>query len=136
MTVTTSIGGPEHKPENRWAIGYKGQIIYAFLPDMDEVYYFNWKVKPAGKNDIDFYFDNLHSLSTGNSKILDIFQVKNSVSTFSSSSRNYIFSYFHIVEKVTSNLTFDLEFSLNDVFLTKHCTVNAITFSGKIFTAK
>ena len=130
MTVSTSLGGPEHKPESKWSIGYKGQIAYAFLPDKEEVYSFNWKVKQPGK-EIDFYFDNLHRLSKGNTKSSDIFQIKNSVST--SSSQNYIYSYFHVIEKATSNLTFDLQFSLNDFDLTKHCTVNDITFSGKIF---
>ena len=80
---------------------------------------------------MDFYFDNLQSVSSVYTKTLDIFQVQNSVSP--SSSQPYIYSYFHIIGKATSNLTFDLEFSLNDFNTTKYCTIKGISFLGEVY---
>ena len=128
--MSTDLGGPEHRPESKWAIGYKGQIAFALLPDKNEVYSYKWTVKRAGKYNVGFYFDYVHGFSTGNTS-LDNFQVENSVSTWST--MPYIYSYLHIKEKATPNLTFDLEFSLNDFNKTKYCTVNDFIFSGEVY---
>ena len=105
-----------------FASGFEGLLLYAFMPDKSSVKSFKWTVKQENRN-TEFSFTN----SNYETKSSDHFKVDNSVNV----GRNYVFSYFHLIEKATLNTTFDLEFSLNDYTTTKSCTINYFNFLGE-----
>ena len=108
--------------DNLYASGFKGLLLYAFMPLKSNVKSFKWTVKQENKN-TEFSFTSW----SYKEKRSDLFKVDNTVND----GQNFIFSYFNLIEKAFLNTTFDLEFSMNDYTTSKSCTINDFTFSGK-----
>ena len=126
------------KPENKWASGYKGQIVYAFMPEKIQVKNFNWKVKWKNGKEENFHFESQYNYEFNyyywvrGEKSSESFEVDTNVY----SDAKYIYSYFDVIKETTASSSFDLEFSLDDFLTIKKCSINNITFSGKNVYAK